>query len=201
MWDEAEKVLKGDNNLAPLINKYGPCKIIKYPKSKYFESVVRDIIGQQLSVKAASTIFSRLREALGVVTPENIVKSKHEKLRKMGLSNAKANYVRDLSERVLDQRLRLDKLDNMQDDTVKKELIEVKGIGKWTAEMFLMFTLARPDIFPIEDLGLRNGFKKIVGNYSNERMEKYAKRWSPYRTVASWYLWQSLENEPVKEDT
>lgn len=200
MWDEAEKVLKGDKHLGPLIEKYGPCKIIKHPKSKYFESIVRDIIGQQLSVKAASTIYSRLEDMLEVVTPETIIKSKHEELRKLGLSNAKAWYVTDLSERVLDKRLHLDKLDNMDDDAVKKELIEVKGIGKWTAEMFLMFTLARPDIFPIEDLGLRNGFKKVVGDYSNEKMEKYAKRWSPYRTVASWYLWQSLENEPIKED-
>lgn len=198
MWVEAEKVLKKDKHLGLLIEKYGRCKIIKHPQSKYFESIVRDIIGQQLSVKAASTIYARLKEALGAVSPTNIVKSKYENLRNLGLSSAKASYVRDLSESVLDQRLRLNKLDKMSDDAVKSELIKVKGIGKWTAEMFLMFTLARPDIFPIDDLGLRNGFKKVIGDYTNARMEKYAKRWSPYRTVASWYLWQSLENEPVK---
>lgn len=198
MWDEAYIQFKNDKILAPLIQKYGPCEIQKRPKNLYFTSLVRAITGQQLSVKAAATIYGRVEELLKrEITPEAILKVEDDKFRGAGLSYMKISYVKDLATKALSGELEINKMDDLEDHIVEKELIAVKGIGKWTAEMFLMFTLGRPDIFPVDDLGIRNAFKKLIDDKAtNEEMEKYAQRWKPWRTVASWYLWRSLENEP-----
>lgn len=197
MWEESEKFLKKDKHIGPLVENYGHCEIVKRSKSQYFTSLVKVIVGQQLSVKAAATIYGRLEGLLKMeVTPENVLWTRKDRLRKVGLSEAKTKYVKDLARRVSDGNLDIHKMDHLDNETILKELIEVIGIGKWTAEMFMMFSLARPDIFPVDDLGLRNGFKRVVGDYKPERMVKYAQMWSPWRTIASWYLWRSLENEP-----
>jgi DNA-3-methyladenine glycosylase II len=195
MWKEAEKFLLKDKFIGPLIKKYGHCSIRKESKSKYFETLVESIVSQQVSGKAAEAIYNRLKEALGEITPEKLAKTTTAKLRKAGLSRQKTVYLKDLAKNIENSKLRIENLDKLSDDEVTKELVRVKGIGVWTAKMFLMFSLARPDVFPIEDLGIRNSFKKMFKkNCSVRKIAQVASNWKPYRTVASWYLWRFLEN-------
>lgn len=196
MWKEAEEFLQKDKYIGPLIKKHGPCKIKPSRKKNYFVDLVDAITSQQLSGKAATTIFNRVKEKCsGAITPEKLIKLKTEQLRGCGLSYAKCSYVKDLAEKVVSNKLQVKKLDKLPDDEVERELIAVKGIGKWTAEMFLMFSLARPDIFPVEDLGIGKGITKLLKkNLNPQKMVKFSERWKPYRTVASWYIWRNLEN-------
>jgi len=197
MWDNAEKFLLQDKYIAPLVKKWGSCTINKSPKSKYFTDLLEAITNQQLSGKAASTIFGRVKILCkGGISPEAILKLTEAKLRKAGLSYAKIKYVKDLSGSIVNYKLKIENLDKLSDEEVKDQLVQVKGIGPWTADMFLMFSLARPDIFPVEDLGIKNGFEKVTGKkFDRVKSAKFAEKyWAPYRTVASWYLWRSLEN-------
>lgn len=196
MWQEAQETLSKDKFIGPLIVKYGPCQIKKLKKSQYFEDLVSAICGQQLSVKAASTIFGRLKTKLGgKVTPEAVLAQKEGALRSCGLSFAKIKYCKDLAQRVLDGRLKIKLLDKLSDEEVLKELIEVKGIGRWTAEMFLMFSLGRPDIFPVDDLGIQKGVKSLVGKeLSKKDLSEFGVRFAPWRSIASWYIWKILDN-------
>lgn len=165
----------------------------------YFADLVDCIVSQQLSVKAAATIYSRLEKLCSQITPEKILSTEHLALRSCGLSNSKVAYVKDLALKTTDGTLQLNKLDNMPDEEVIKHLIVVKGIGRWTAEMKLMFTLQRPDILPLNDVGIQNAFVKHYGFKKDKRLKtkmlKTAKSWQPYRTLACWYLWKSLDNE------
>lgn len=198
MWQDAEKFLLKDKYIAPLLKKWGNCRIKKSPKANYFIDLLEAITNQQLSGKAASTIFGRVKDLCkGGISPKAILKLPEAKLRKAGLSYAKIKYIKDLAGKVKKGELKIKSLDKMPNEEVKKELIAVKGIGPWTADMFLMFSLGRPDIFPVEDLGIKNGFEKVTGKkFNKEKSAKFAlKNWSPYRTVASWYLWRSLEND------
>ena len=197
MWQEAKKFLLKDKYIAPLIKKWGSCTIKKSPKSKYFTDLLEATTNQQLSGKAASTIFGRVKDLCkGDISPEAILSLSEARLRSAGLSFAKIKYVKDLAAKVKNQELKIKILDKLPDEEVKNELVAVKGIGPWTADMFLMFSLGRPDIFPAEDLGIKNGFEKVTGKkFDKIKSAKFAfKNWSPYRTVASWYLWRSLEN-------
>ncbi|MEK7112268.1 MAG: DNA-3-methyladenine glycosylase [Patescibacteria group bacterium] len=196
MWKKAEKFLLKDKHIGPLVKKYGPCKIKASRKKDYFIDLVDAIASQQLSGKAARTIFERVKERCGgEITPEKLKKLKTEQLRKCGLSYAKCSYVKDLANKVLSGELKVKKLDRLSDEEVLKELIAVKGIGRWTAEMFLMFSLARPDVFPVDDLGIRKGTAKILKRKINpQKVGIFAQRWTPYRTAASWYIWKALEN-------
>jgi len=198
MWSEAEKFLLKDKYIAPLIEKWGSCTIKKSPKSKYFIDLLEATTNQQLSGKAASTIFGRVKDLCkGGISPEAILKLSEAKLRGAGLSYAKIKYVKDLSYKTKSEELKLKSLDKLPDEGVKRELVAVKGIGPWTADMFLMFSLGRPDIFPVEDLGIKNSFEKVTGKkFDKVKSAKFAENyWKPYRTVASWYLWRSLENQ------
>ncbi|MFI5240952.1 MAG: DNA-3-methyladenine glycosylase family protein, partial [Microgenomates group bacterium] len=155
------------------------------------------ITSQQLSGKAAKTIFNRVKESLsGKITPEAVLTKKDQQLRDCGLSWAKVKYIKDLADRVKKGVLKINELDSLSDEEVVTELVAVKGIGRWTAEMFLMFSLGRADSFPVDDLGIKKGFEKVTGKKWNRvKSAKFAeKNWAPYRTVASWYLWRSLEN-------
>ncbi|MFZ3301449.1 MAG: DNA-3-methyladenine glycosylase [Microgenomates group bacterium] len=196
MWKEAENKLQKDKFIGPLIQKWGSCTIKPIPKSKYFEDLVDAICSQQLSGKAAKTIFGRVKNLLVKVTPEIIISKTDQELRDCGLSWQKVSYIKDLATKAINKELIISELDRLQDEEVITELIKVKGIGRWTAEMFLMFSLARPDIFPIDDLGIKNGYEKVTGKkWDKIKSAKFAeKNWKPYRTVASWYLWRSLEN-------
>ncbi len=196
MWKKAEAFLSKDKHISSLIKKYGPCKIKPSKKKDYFLDLVDAICSQQLSGKAAATIFARVKDGLGELTPEKILRTKDEKFRKWGLSRQKTVYIKDLATKVKNGELKIKKLDRLPDEEVMKELIAVKGIGKWTAEMFLMFSLARPDVFPSDDLGIRNSMKKLLKKeLKDDKLAKFAERWKPYRTVASWYLWALLENK------
>ena len=186
---------KKDKHLKKLIAKHGHCKI--KPHTKYFVTLCDAIISQQLSVKASATIESRFHALFGKgsATPEETIKFSTEELRAVGVSNQKAKYLISLAEHFLDGTINPHKLKRLSDEEVIAALTTVKGIGKWTAEMFLIFSLGRPDIFSVGDLGLRNAVKNIYGIEKYDEIERHAERWKPHRSVASWYLWRSLENE------
>lgn len=203
MWDKAEEFLLNDKYIGPLVKKWGHCTIMPKPHMDYFQGLVGDIIGQQLSGRVANVIEDRLKAKIkGRTTPDKILKLDENIMRNCGMAWSKVRSIKDLSMRIKNNELRIftlrDKdLDKMSDDEVRRELLTVKGIGPWTADMFLMFKLGRPDIFPVEDLGIKNGFEKITGKkFDKIKSAKFAQiHWAPYRTVASWYLWRSLENK------
>lgn len=197
MWGEAEKFLLEDKYIGPLVKKWGSCTIKPRVHGDYFKSLCGEIIGQQLSGKVADVIFDRFEKALGgKITPEGILKIDGQKLRDCGMSWGKVKYVRDLALKTKNGELQTKKLAKLPDEEVIKELVAVKGIGRWTAEMFLMFSLARPDIFPVDDLGIKKGFEKVTGKkWDKVKSAQFAEKyWVPYRTVASWYLWRSLDD-------
>ncbi len=197
----AEELAKRDPILAPLIARAGLCDIM--PHHDYYQALVTEIISQQLSTKAAASIRNKFVALFGGVfpSPEVILTKNVEDLRAVGLSRAKATYVRDIAEHVLGGRLNFDDLDELSDAEVIAKLTDVKGVGVWTAHMFLMFCMGRPDVLPVGDLGIRNGMRKLYG-LSNlptpEEMEAIATRnnWHPYASIASWYVWFSLDNKP-----
>ncbi len=195
MWQEAENFLQKDKYIAPLVKKWGSCAIKISKHSDYFEDICSNIVGQQLSGKAADTIFSRFKLAVGgEVTPEAILKTDPQDLRNAGMSWGKVSFVKDLAEKTKSGELQTKKLDKLSDEEVIKEMVAVKGIGLWTAQMFLMFSLGRVDIFPTDDLGIRKGFEKVTGKtLKSKDMLEFSKRWQPFRTVACWYLWRSLD--------
>ena len=187
---------KGDPLLAAVIGTVGPYRM-DY-REPCFETLVRSIIYQQLSGKAAATILGRLVAAVGDrgLTPEAILRLKPEKMRALGLSTAKTAYVRDLAEQTKKGKVRFDHLCDLCDDDVIAELTQVKGVGVWTAQMFLMFALRRPDILPLGDLGVRAAMKRIYGLEDLPKpaqMIELATPWRPFASVASWYLWRSLD--------
>lgn len=168
----------------------------------FFRDLCESIVSQQLSVKASDTIFKRFLSLLpnSQLTPENVLKIPHEKLRSCGLSNSKSLYIKDLASKVIDGTVELDKLPAMINEEIIAELIKVKGIGRWTAEMFLMFALARPDIFSAGDLGLRNAIMRLYGLKripTEKKLIAIAHKWSPYRTYACRVLWRTLNNTPL----
>ena len=187
--------------IARLLEATGPPTI---PPSKRtaFESLARSITFQQLSGKAAGTIYGRFAAAVGgVPTPESVLATPLEDLRAAGLSAAKAASVIDLAEKVIDGTVPLDDVGRLGDDELIDRLVIVRGIGRWTAEMFLIFRLQRPDVLPVGDLGIVNAIHKAYGlrkKPTPDRMRKLGEAWRPYRSIASWYLWRSLEPPPRK---
>jgi DNA-3-methyladenine glycosylase II len=187
-----------DPVLAALIERLGPCRLGHGPARDPFLALLRAIVAQQLSVQAADTIFGRLLALFpgGAPDPARLLVFPDDALRAVGLSGQKMRYMRDLATRVLDGRLHLAPLDALPDDEVLQALTEVKGIGRWTAEIFLMFTLGRQDVLPADDLGLLNAAHAAYGlrrRPTPERLLRIGEAWRPYRSVACWYLWQSLD--------
>lgn len=167
------------------------------PNSDHFYNLTRNIIYQQLAGKAASTIFSRFEKQLnGKIDPVKITQADPQSIRDCGLSWAKVKYVKDLAEKVITKEVIIDNLDTLDDESVINELVKVKGIGRWTAEMFLIFTLKRPNIFSFGDLGLANGFAKLydMPNASIKDIESKVKLWHPYKSYGSLALWHHLDN-------
>lgn len=198
----AAEHLSKDALLTPIIAQYGLCTI--RPHHNYYQALVSSIIGQQLSVKAARTIKLRFCGLFGgteMPSPEAIITTGIDTLRTAGLSRAKATYVRDLAQHVVDGRIRFDHLDTLTNDEVVAELIPVKGIGEWTVHMFMMFCMGRLDVLAVGDLGVRTGIQRL---YSLDHLPSAAevhsiaetRRWHPYESVACWYMWQSLDNAP-----
>lgn len=173
-------------------------KITPIDSSEYFIRLCGSIIGQQLSSKAGDTIQARFEKlfADGRPDPKSVSKISHEKLRAVGMSNAKAQYVKNLADAIINRTIRFQNLGDLDDETVIGELTKVKGIGRWTAEMFLMFALGREDVFSHGDLGLRKGLQLIYGLPSKPtiiQVNKIINIWSPYKSYASRILWMSLE--------
>ena len=188
---------KSDPVIAGIIQRVGPYAI-EY-RDPSFESLVRSIVYQQLSGRVASVIFARLHAAAGEeqLTPEGIMKLRPEKMRKLGLSGQKTLYIRELAKHTKRGRIVFENLSATDDLAVIEHLTRVKGIGVWTAQMFLMFALRREDVLPVADLGIRSAMKKAYGLPDLPKpaeMEKIAAVWKPYTSIACWYLWRSLEN-------
>jgi DNA-3-methyladenine glycosylase II len=181
-----------DPILAEAIVRVGPCTLT--PNPNIFETLVDAIVSQQISVKAADAIMARLRTATpgGLIAPESLIQLDHDALRAAGLSPQKTRYIRDLAECVSSGQLDLEHLNELDDETVIKELILVKGIGRWTAEMILIFSLGRPDVLPVDDLGLLEGVRDAFGldvRPTRKEMLERGEAWRPYRTFATWYMW------------
>jgi DNA-3-methyladenine glycosylase II len=193
----ALKHLKKDPVMGKIIERTGPF-VMQY-RAPGFETLVRSIVYQQLSGKVASVIFARLHAAAGeeTLTPAGIMKLRPERMRRLGLSAQKTLYIRELAKHTRKASVVFESLPDMEDAAVIEHLTKVKGIGVWTAQMFLMFALKRPDVLPVADLGIRTAMKRAYNLDDLPKpaeMEKIAAAWKPYTSIACWYLWRSLEN-------
>jgi DNA-3-methyladenine glycosylase II len=202
--DGVEHLRRADPVLRKVIDAAGePLGPRRRDADDYYGALVRAIVGQQLSSKAAAAIYGRLLERFGGRPPtaEEVLADDPDELRTAaGLSHAKVNFLRSLAEHVTSGELELDRLDELSDEDIAAELIAVKGIGQWSVDMFLMFQLQRPDVLPVGDLGIRKAVQKLYGLDElpgPTEIERIATPWRPYRTLASRYLWSALDNEPV----
>ena len=197
-WKQAKIFLsKKDKVLKKLILKYkGSLKTRKDP----FFSLCKSIVGQQISVQAANSVWRKLEKKAKKIVPKNISKLNNRQLSSCGLSRQKISYLKILAKKIITKELEIKKLKKMSDKDAIKYLTQVKGIGVWTAEMFLFFNLMRSNIFPVQDIGLLRG---ISVNYKTKyppselQLKRFKNKWSPYCTVATWYLWRSIDPEPV----
>jgi DNA-3-methyladenine glycosylase II len=203
-YDKARRALmRRDPVLADAIKKIGACGMADRQRKDHLSALVGSIVSQQLSTKAAATIFGRfagLFPGNHIPSASAIAMLDDTTMRGVGLSGQKVSYLRDLCARIDDGRLNLDELDALDDDVVIERLTAVRGFGRWTAEMFLMFRLHRPDVLPVGDLGIVNAVHRLYGLKKKpdaKKLTKLGEAWRPYRSVASWYLWQSLQ-EPAK---
>lgn len=203
-YDRARRLLmRRDPMLRDVIKRIGPCLMAERQRKDHLTALVGAIVSQQLSTKAAATIFGRFV----ALFPDSHIPSAVAieaitdlQLRTAGFSGQKISYLRDLCARLADGRLDLDALDALPDEEVIERLVAVKGFGRWTAEMFLMFRLHRPDVLPVGDLGILNAIQRLYGMRTRpkpDRVRKIGETWKPYRSVACWYLWQTLRNEPL----
>jgi DNA-3-methyladenine glycosylase II len=195
MRKEVDHLKKSDPVLAAIIERVGACRMEFAPPE--FHSLAEAIVYQQLNGKAAATIFKRFAASAGEpLTPEGILKLTDAQLRSVGLSKQKSSYLKDMAARASRGELDFTRLPEMTDDEVIKHLTQVKGVGVWTAHMFLMFSLKRPNVLPTGDYGIQMAIKKHYKKRKipkPETMAKIAKSWEPYRSVACWYLWRSLD--------
>ncbi len=189
-------LIETDPTLGQVIERNG--SLLPRPVRGNYEALARSIIGQQISVKAAANIFGRFQEVTGL-RPELAVELTSQQVKLIGLSGQKANYLQDLARHFVEDPNIYDHLDTLDDEAVIAELTRVKGVGVWTAQMFLMFTLQRPDIFAPGDRGLQLAIERIYdmpAKASEQQLQTFAKRWQPHRTTAGLHLWQSLNNTP-----
>jgi DNA-3-methyladenine glycosylase II len=203
---EHERLAAADPVMATLIERFGELSLEarrrRRPQVDAYGMLLRSVVGQQLSAKAAATIYGRVLELFGGATPrpEQLLEVEPERLREAGLSGRKVEYVRDLASHVLSGELELDRLSTLSDEEVTAEITAIRGFGVWSAQMFLIFFLERPDVLPTGDLGIRNAVKAV---YELDEvpdpaeLTRIAEPWRPNRTLACIYLWESLANEPV----
>jgi DNA-3-methyladenine glycosylase II len=199
-WDRAKRALaRRDPVIAGIIRTHP--KVFLSRRGEAFMTLARAIVGQQISVKAAQSVWDRFAACVGEVTPEKVLSKDRPVLRACGLSDRKTEYIADLAQHFADGAIRVQRWPQMSDEEIIAELVEVRGIGRWTAEMFLIFNLLRPDVFPLDDLGLQ---KAIRISYYKQRkvslnaMRRLGESWRPWRSVATWYLWRSLDPLPVE---
>ena len=206
-WSADDReLMRADKVLRRLMKERGPIDPAidrRGSRPDPWEALARAIVGQQLSTRAARSIWEKLQGLFGGRTPapEELLRKRPQTLRKAGLSNAKVEFLRDLAAHVRDGRLDLGRLKELSDEDVIAELIEVKGVGRWTAEMFLIFHLGRPDVVSSGDLGIRRAVQLAYGMEDlpgPEELERIAEEWRPHRTLACLYLWRSLDNTPVE---
>jgi len=196
MYDAALLVLNKDKKLKKIISSVGECKIriISNP----FEALVEAIITQQISDSAGKTISLKFKNLFGkkYPTPSDIIKLSHDEIKSVGLSRMKAEYIFDISKMIVDKKLNFKIFKKMSNEDVISDLIKIRGIGRWTAEMYLIFALGRMDVFPLGDLGLINGIKKLyhLENPSTDEILKITNNWIPYRTIGTWYIWRGVKN-------
>lgn len=200
-WEIAKKeLIIKDKKLGKIIRNY-PNDFL-FSKSDAFYTLARSIVGQQISVKAAQAIWEKLEKKLNYkIKPIIFERAHHMKLKSCGLSRQKVTYLKSLSREFISKNVKPDNWKNMSDDEIINELIKIKGIGRWTAEMFLIFNLCRPDIFPADDLGLIKGIcecYKLKYPISKDLAIKISNKWKPWRSVATWYFWRSLDPIPVE---
>ena len=197
LTQKAEKHLsRADTVMKRLVKSHGPCPLA-VREYRPFDTLVGSIIGQQLSAKAADTIKGRIIGIVGTpFKPTEILRASVDALRAAGLSGAKVRYVVELAERVNDGRLSFDSLESEESESVISRLTEIPGVGRWTAEMFLIFGLKRPDVLAVHDAGLQRAARLlyVTPHRSTRILEEVSESWRPYRSVASWYLWQHLDN-------
>ena len=198
-WEEGKSYLKNlDPKMAELIN------LFEYPslktKDDIFMTLIRSVVGQQISVKAADTVWNRLLEKVTQITPSIITSKDNLELHSCGLSHRKVEYIKEISKIWINEYHSVD-WNELTNDLVIEKLTKIRGVGIWTAEMILIFTLLKPDIFPMGDIGAIRAIEKIYN--SGEKMDKseiieLTDKWAPWRTIATWYLWRSIDPEPVQ---
>ena len=198
-WQQASSELaQGDPLMAVLVARYAGASLAS--RGEPFATLVRSIVGQQISVKAADSVWFRLVAAVPVMTPESILSRERDTLRNCGLSARKVEYISDLAQHFASGLIHVDRWRSMSDAEVMAELTAVRGIGVWTAEMFLIFNLLRPDVFPLDDIGVQRAVADRYGDgerLSRRALAEIGERWRPWRSVATWYLWRSLDPVPV----
>ena len=199
-YSRAQRLLRRDPVMAALIRAHGPCGLADALRVDHLSALVRAIIFQQLSTKAASTIHGRFIGLLpdGRITVPALAGVTDDQFRSVGISRQKALYLRDLAAKISSGDVQLEGIEELDDESVIAALTAVKGIGRWTAEMFLMFRLHRPDVLPVGDLGIVTAVQKAYGlrkRPTADRLQKLGDAWKPYRSIACWYLWRSLDNQ------
>ncbi|APV50739.1 DNA-3-methyladenine glycosylase [Betaproteobacteria bacterium GR16-43] len=199
-WIEAKTALaKRDAKLRKIIRKHGDASLAS--RGDAFQTLARSIVGQQISVKAAQSIWDRFHSAAGGMKPPLVLALAEERLRECGLSRAKATYLRDLATHFHGGKVKPRRWPKMDDEAIIEELVQVRGIGRWSAEMFLMFHLLRPDVLPVGDLGLRRAVELHYNDgeaLTLAEIRAIGAAWKPWSTVATWYLWRSLDPVPVE---
>jgi len=199
-WDRAKRALRRtDPVMAAIIGRHP--RVYLAPRGDAFHTLARAIVGQQISVKAAQSVWNRVAAAVPEVTPQALLALERTSLRACGLSDRKVEYIADLAQHFSDGTIHFTRWPGMSDEEVIAELIQVRGIGRWTAEMFLIFNLLRPDVLPLADLGLQRAVSLAYRSGRSIReggIRRLARAWQPWRSVATWYLWRSLDPLPVE---
>ena len=199
-WQRAKKALSNkDKRLSKVIESY-PHDFL-FSKSDPFYTLARSIVGQQISVKAAQSVWDRLVAKVTKISPKIIIKTHSNSLKSVGLSRQKVKYLKNLANAFIEKKIKANMWNKMDDEEIIQDLIQIKGIGRWTAEMFLIFNLCRADIFPLDDIGMIKGLCKLYEiSYpaNKKKISKIGNKWKPYRSVATWYLWRSLDPIPVE---
>ncbi len=206
-WRKAKRTLASvDPTLARIIRRHPRVALVS--RGDAFATLARSIVGQQISVKAADAVWGRLAKTCEPLTPRAVLRRRAATLRACGLSERKVEYLRDLAEHFASGRVDPRKLEAMDDEEVIECLTDIRGIGRWTAEMFLIFNLLRPNVLPLDDLGLLKAIslhylegeptQTLLGREARARIEQLASPWAPWRSVATWYLWRSLDPVPVE---
>jgi DNA-3-methyladenine glycosylase II len=199
-WDKAKRTLARRDPVMGAIMRRFP-KVHLTPRGDPFHTLARAIVGQQISVKAAQSVWNKLLLCVSEVSPGGVLSRNRKDLRACGLSDRKVEYIADLAQHFADGKVHVRRWPGMSDEDIIAELVGVRGIGRWTAEMFLMFNLLRPDVFPLGDLGLQKGLRVAYHGgrkISLKTMRSRGESWRPWRSVATWYLWRSLDPLPVE---